>query len=227
MDLLSLLLNSMTSNSSLNSLSQQTGVSQQNSQNIVSSALPMLMNALTNNASTQSGAQSLLGALSQHQDNSSISNQIANADAVDGAKIIEHIFGANSQQAINQIAKETGTKAKDVQKILSYLAPSLLSSLNAATTTTAAQTKPQATKPQSTKPASTGVDLSDGLGLNDLMGLLGGSTQTQQSTQQSSNSLGALGSLAGALLGGGNQQTSSNANNGTQLLTSLLTSMLK
>ncbi len=226
MDLLSLLLNSMTSNSSLNSLSQQTGVSQQNSQNIVSSALPMLMNALTNNASTQSGAQSLLGALSQHQDNSSISNQIANADAVDGAKIIEHIFGKNSQQAINQIAKETGTKAKDVQKILSYLAPSLLSSLNAATTTTAAQAKPQATKPQNTKPASSGVDLSDGLGLNDLMGLLSAGTQTQQKPQQSNNSLGALGSLAGALLGGGNQQTN-NASNGTDLLTSLLTSMLK
>ena len=216
MNLLSLLTNSLTSDSSLNSLSQATGISQQSNQSVVSSALPLLMQALTNNASTQSGAQSLLGALTQHTSTQPVAQQIATADTDDGAKILEHIFGKNAKSVYSQIAKETGTSSSDVKKILSYLAPTLLSSLSSATTTAA--------QAQNVKPQASGFNLADGFGMNDVMGLLGNAVASNSS---SSNNASALSSLAGALLGGGNTSSSSNNNNGAALLTSLLGSMLK
>ena len=218
MNLLSLLTNSLTSDSSLNSLSQATGISQQSNQSVVSSALPLLMQALTNNASTQSGAQSLLGALTQHTSTQPVAQQIATADTDDGAKILEHIFGKNVKSVYSQIAKETGTSSSDVKKILSYLAPTLLSSLSSATTTAA--------QAQNVKPQASGFNLADGFGMNDVMGLLGNAVASNSNSNNSSNA-SALSSLAGALLGGGNSSSSSNNNNGAALLTSLLGSMLK
>ncbi|MBQ1311805.1 MAG: DUF937 domain-containing protein, partial [Blautia sp.] len=65
MDLTNVLLNGMTSKTALDSISRKTGGSQDQISGLISSALPLLMSAVTQNASTQEGASSLLGALSQ------------------------------------------------------------------------------------------------------------------------------------------------------------------
>ena len=84
MNLLNMLMGSMTSSSSVEALSGKTGTSSSLTSSLVSAALPMLLGALTNNASSESGAQSLLGALTQHTDTSSMADQLANADSEDG-----------------------------------------------------------------------------------------------------------------------------------------------
>ena len=70
MSLLETLLQSMTSASSLDTMSKRTGGNNDQMATLITAALPILLKALTANASTQSGAASLQKALSQHQENS-------------------------------------------------------------------------------------------------------------------------------------------------------------
>ena len=93
---------------------------------------------------------------------------------------------------------QSGLSGKEVNSALDSIAPALLSSLN--TATVSAKKKK--------------VDLSDGLDLSDVMGLLGGN---------SGGSL--LGSLFGGLLGGGRPDEKDDGLNGNALLQALLKQM--
>lgn len=181
MNLLQLLLGSLTSESSVNSLVKKTGISSKLISKLIVMAVPLLIRYMTKNASSQSGAQSLLSALTQHTNKRSMAEQIDEVDEEDGNKIIGHILGDDKEKVVNTLAGETGLGAEDVNKGLGALAPALLTGLSAATTS---------------------ASQSNGsLDLGDLMSMFGGSQS------QATNSLGLLGSL----LGGGAQQTQSNA----------------
>ena len=181
---------------------------------------PLLLKFLTKNASNESGALSLLGALSQHTNQKALSDQIDEADTEDGGKIINHIFGSESEDVTNQLALESGMSQRDVSSALAGIAPALMSGLSAATNSVSSAPK---------------VDLSDGLDLSDLMGMFVGTQQAQQAQNQPSgggllsgllggNNAG-LGGLFGSLFGSSAPQASQeNEFNGTQLL-SLLSSM--
>lgn len=229
MNLLQLLLGSMVSNDSINSVSKKTGVSSKLTSKLLMMAIPMLISYLTKNASKKEGAQSLLGALTQHKNNDTVSNQIANADTVDGAKIIGHILGADQNTVVNNLAKESGATTNEVNSILNSIAPALLSSLSTVTNATAK------------KPTSSKVDLSDGIDLSDIAGLLGGGAVSNSQNNAAAGLLGSLlgGSsskkdttatavnLLGSLLGGtSNNKTSDSAVDGSELL-GLLTTLMK
>ena len=228
MNLLQLLLGSMTSNDSVNSVSKKTGVSSKLTSKLLMMAIPMLISYLTKNASKKDGAQSLLGALTQHNNKDTVSNQIANADVEDGAKIIGHILGTDQSTIVNNLAKESGATTAEVNSILSSIAPALLSSLSTATTATAA------------KPAANKVDLSDGIDLSDIAGLLNGGNVSNTQNNPAAGLLGSLlggsskkndtldaADLLGTLLGGtSNKKTSKKDVDGTELL-SLLTTLMK
>ena len=228
MNLLQLLLGSMTSNDSVNSVSKKTGVSSKLTSKLLMMAIPMLISYMTKNASKKDGAQSLLGALTQHKSNDTVSNQIANADTVDGAKIIGHILGGDQSAIINNLAKESGASTQEVSSILNSIAPALLNSLSTATTATAK------------KPKQSSVDLSDGIDLSDIAGLLNGGKVTNTQPNAAAGLLGSLlggnskkqdtdqlTNLLGTLLGGTSQkQTTAKEVDGTELL-GLLTSLMK
>ncbi len=232
MNLLQLLLGSLMSNESVNATSKKTGVSSNGISKLLMMAVPLLLTYLTKNASKKEGATSLLSALTQHTSTQTVSQQIKNGDSTDGAKIIAHILGSDHKSVISNLAKETGLSSKEVNAVLNSIAPALLNSLSTATTATAAKPK------QENK-----IDLSDGIDLSDIAGLLGGASVsnvnnnpaagllgsllggTANQTQQSSNT--GL-DLLSSLLGGGtsNQKPTANQSNGTELL-SLLTSLMK
>ena len=234
MNLLQLLLGSMTSSNSVNSVAKKTGANSGLVSKLMLLAIPMLIKYLTKNASTKAGQQSLLGALTQHKDTDTLANQIGKADEDDGAKIINHILGKDKDSVVAQLVGETGMSTSQVNQTLSAIAPSLLSGLSAATTQ--AQT-------------SNSNDLSGLLNMfggsqstsNDALGaltsLLGASNSKPAAN---ANPLGALTSLLGgsskpaananpmnamlgSLLGGSNKQDTS-AFDGSQLL-SLLTQL--
>lgn len=161
MNLLNLLMGSMTSSSSVDSLSKKTGLKGITILTILSYALPLLTKFMTANAAKADGAQSLLGALTQHKSTKSVADQISTADANDGQKIIGHIFGNQADSAVGQIAKQSGASAADVSKILALIAPAVLSSLSAATTQT-----------QQAQQANAGFDL------GSLLGMFGGANNT-------------------------------------------------
>ena len=202
MNLLQLLLGALTTNDSVNAASKKTGVASGSISKLLMMAVPLLITYLTKNASKKEGATSLLSALTQHTSTQTVSQQISNADSTDGAKIIAHILGSDQKSVINSLAKQTGLSAKEVNSVLNAIAPSLLNSLSTATTA-------QAAKPQTNK-----VDLSDGIDLSDIAGLLGGANVSN------TNSNPAAG-LLGSLLGGSSANTSS-SNSGLDLLGSLL-----
>jgi hypothetical protein len=202
-NLLQVLLNSFTQQSAVDAASKKTGVKGVNVLTILSYALPLIIKFMTKNASSQSGAQSLLGALTQHTNRSAMPEQIAAADVDDGAAIMRHIFGSSEESAVNEIATKANVPAADVASVLASIAPTLLSSISAAAT---AGSQAQANQKK-------GVDLSDGLDVSDLAAIF-----------QSSKS-GGIGGILGTLLGGTTQQSASAADDGSALLSSLLSLM--
>lgn len=217
MNLLSLLLKSLLADSSITALAKKTGLNASSLKKLIPLAIPLLLKFLTKNASNESGALSLLGALSQHTNQKALSDQIDEADTEDGGKIINHIFGSESEDVTNQLALESGMSQRDVNSALAGIAPALMSGLSAATNSVSSAPK---------------VDLSDGLDLSDLMGMFVGTQQAQ--SQPSGGGLlsgllggnnAGLGGLFGSLFGSSAPQASQeNEFNGTQLL-SLLSSM--
>lgn len=226
MNLLNLLLKTMLTDASLSALAKKTGLSSKQLKKLIPLAIPLLLKFLTNNASSQSGAQSLLGALMQHTSTKAMDQQFDEADMEDGGKIVAHILGSKTDKAVQSLALESGMSTDDVSRALGGLAPALLSGLSAATGSAAK------------------VDLSDGLDLSDLMAMFGGA-QAQAQPQPQNNGLGLLGSLLGggssagaqadplsglfgSLLGGGAQAITENDSsiNGMALL-SALTALMK
>lgn len=223
MNLLSLLLSSLLTDSSVSALAKKTGLSATALKKLIPLAVPLLLKFLTSNASSESGALSLLGALSQHTNQKALSDQIDEADTEDGGKIIGHIFGNQSDAVTNRLAQQSGMSERDVSSALAGIAPALMSGLSAANHTVSAAPK---------------VDLSDGLDLSDLLGMFAGAQSVQQVPQSQSygggllsgllgGSSSGLGDLFGSMLGSSAQQASQeNDFNGTQLL-SLLSSMTR
>ena len=216
MNLLSLLLKSLLTDASVSALAKKTGLNAGSLKKLIPLAIPLLLKFLTKNASSESGALSLLGALSQYTNQKALSDQIDEADTEDGGKIIGHILGEQSEAVAVQLAQESGMSERDVNSALAGLAPALMSGLSAANQTVSSSPK---------------VDLSDGLDLSDLMGMFAGAQQAQ--AQPSGGGLlsgllgggSGLGGLFGSLLGSSAQQSSQeNEFNGTQLL-SLLSAM--
>ena len=196
MNLLSVLLKVMLADAAISALSGKTGLSSGSLKKLLPLAIPLLLRYMTNNASTQNGALSLLGALNQHSGARSMDEMFAEADEVDGGKIVKHILGNDSQRAIQTLAAESGMSSEEVSRALGGLAPALLSMLSAATNTASAQT------------ASNSLDLSDllsmfggasapasqqSVGNSLLSSLLGGGAQAQQQS-----SMGLLDALLGA-----------------------------
>lgn len=132
MDLVKSILKNMTSVPSLEALTEKAGVSADSIEKALFSAVPSLIGSMTKNASSTKGAQALMGALAQHEDNSDVTSQIANADATDGNKIIGKIMGDDKDDFISSIAKKAGINFDQSNAILSNIAPSLLSSISAA-----------------------------------------------------------------------------------------------
>ena len=239
MDLLSMLLSSMTSNSSVEALSKKSGGSSKAVKTLLLMAIPLIIRYMTKNAKeSQQGATSLLGALQQHTSTQPVTNQISNADATDGAAILGHVFGNDYNSVVQNLASQSGLTQTQASSVLQNLAPALMSGLSAATSSVSTQSQ------------NSGFNLSDGLDLSDIAALMGGGQKPQQSSatsllsslmgggqkpqQQSSGLSGMLGSLLGggqqqqqsssllgSLLGGGSNDND-NAINGMDLLSALM-----
>lgn len=207
----------------LQSLAKSSGTSANKVQNVLATALPVMLTGMQNNASTAAGEESLLTALSQHaeDDTSDIAKALSLADVTDGKKILAHLLGGENDDVLKSVAKNTGVSKAKVSDILAKVAPTLLSLIGL-------------------------QNQSSSGGIGSLLGsLLGGGSSSSGSGQlagslvgmllnnnnNSSSSSGDLllggsgssssssGSLLGSLLGGGGSSSSSSSGS---LLGSLL-----
>lgn len=155
MDLLSLLNSQLQDQDVVKKISKQVGAKPDQVKQLTELALPTLLQAMNKNTQTQDGAKSLLKALDQHQDDDvSDLNQFFNkVDKQDGAKILGHLLGNKESKVEQGLAAKTGMDMSQVSSLLMMLAPLLMGQLGK-------QKKQQS-----------------GFGLDDLMGMLGGSNK--------------------------------------------------
>ena len=158
MNLLSVFLKALLADGALKALAAKTGLNEKQLKKLLPLALPLLLKMLTKNASDQAGASSLLSALTQHTSKKTMQQQIEEADANDGSKIIGHILGKEKDASLLTLSQASGLNQQQVSTVLSDIAPALLSGLSAAANSAGGGK----------------VDLSDGLDLSDVMAMLGG-----------------------------------------------------
>lgn len=198
------LMSAFLSTQSQQGISKATGSSSADVTSILANALPSLLAGANKQSQQTSTATSFAKALASHaqDDTSNLASFYNNVDMNDGAKIIQHLFGNQTNSVTKSVATQAGVTQKQATSVLSAAAPLFLSLLGQQTT---AQTKTATT--QKAKTAQTtdlmssllknvdvgsligtmlgsgsaskkttkksGVDLSDGLDVGDVVGLLG------------------------------------------------------
>ena len=123
----------------ISQISNQIGADEQSVANAISMALPMIVGGLANNASDPAGAQSLNTALEQDHDGSLLdmipvllgggAAPAANARALDGMGILEHILGTRRAPVQDSIERQTGLNGGQVMQVLMMLAPIVMAYL--------------------------------------------------------------------------------------------------
>ncbi len=188
------LLNSDMGKAIINGVAGQTNQPESKTNDVLTMALPVLMQAMKRNASSPQGADGLLSALNSKHDGSILDNigglfegGVDSNVMEDGSKILGHILGGKQQNVENAIGAKAGMDANSVANILKVAAPILMGMLGK-------QTKEQ--------------NVSDSSGLDGLLGglLKGNSPQQEQSFLESILDADGDGSIiddvAGMVLGG-------------------------
>lgn len=201
-------------------VSQQTGTAPDKTASVLSMGLPVLMGAMKRNASTQQGAEGLMGALSNKHDGSILDNLgglfgggVDKSVMDDGAGILGHVLGGSQQNVTSALSSKSGVDSGTVANILKVAAPILLGYLGKQKRQQNVQsssglgdllgglmggTGRQAPKQQSMIESLLDGD-GDGSILDDVAGMvLGGSTSSGGSKKS-----GGLGGLLGGLFGRG------------------------
>ncbi|WP_256841888.1 DUF937 domain-containing protein [Ornithinimicrobium cryptoxanthini] len=111
----------------MSQLAQQVGADESQVSQAVQQVLPALMGGLGANARQPEGKAALTSALSEHVDRDP--GDLSSIDTDDGAKIVQHIFGNQSETVVNQLGGLGGGGGGLVKKLLPILAPIVLSFL--------------------------------------------------------------------------------------------------
>jgi hypothetical protein len=130
MDILSIL-NSLQDKQAVNQLTKSVDADANQVKKVVELGLPMLMQAMGNNAKTPDGAVSLAKALDQHKEDplDDVMKFLKGVDINDGKKILGHIFNQKNQTVQKNLAAQTGMSSNQVEKLLAQLAPVVLGAL--------------------------------------------------------------------------------------------------
>ena len=163
------LLNSEMGSTLINGVSKQFNLEEGTSQKAISTAMPLILGAMKNNASSPEGAQGLLGALMGKHDGSILDKlgDVMGGNAVDddvlqdGEGILGHVFQGKQENVAMAVSKSSGIDMGQAMNILKVAGPFIMGYLGK-------QTRQE------------GVQDANGIG--DLLGgMLGNGHQEQQS----------------------------------------------
>lgn len=113
----------------IEALAKSTGASKKDTSSVLANALPTLMKSMVNNASSKEGAKSLEKALDDHTSGDALTTLLDKIDLEDGAKILGHILGSDSDSVKSTVSKKSGVDSELTTTILTSVAPLLLSAL--------------------------------------------------------------------------------------------------
>jgi hypothetical protein len=159
------LLNSNLGKTLVSSASQQLGQNTGKTASALTTALPLILGALKNNASTADGAKGIMSALSGKHDGGILDNvegALNNKNVLqDGAGILGHVFGGKEQNIAQAVSSKSGIDAGSAMNLLKMAAPVVMGYLGK-------QAKQQ--------------NVTDGNGIGDLLGgMLGNGGSNDQS----------------------------------------------
>lgn len=124
------ILGALTGNDAVGTIAEKFNLDTNQVSSVISNALPTIMGAMQQNASTEGGAAALAKALGDHAGNAgNIINNLKGADLIDGNKILSHIFGGDLSNVLSGISQKTGVASNAVSNILASIAPSILAIL--------------------------------------------------------------------------------------------------
>ena len=125
---LSSLLGTLLSSESVTTASKNTKTNSSDVQNVISLAIPLLLNGIDKQAKDEKTSTSLINALSDHgkKDVSNIGSFLGNIDLEDGAKIIGHLLGSNKESVAKDISKKSGVDLATVLELLATYAPLIM-----------------------------------------------------------------------------------------------------
>ena len=190
------LLNGPMGQTLIQGVSKQFGLGEGSTQKAMSAAMPLILGAMKNNASTPDGASGLLGALNSDKHDGGILDNLSSilgGDKVDdnvlqdGEGILGHVFGGKQENVAAAVSKTSGIDMGAAMNILKVAGPFIMGAIG--------------------KQARTqGVQDQNGIG-NLLGGMLGNGHQEQQSLVNRLLDADGDGSIiddvAGMLLSGG------------------------
>jgi len=126
------LLNSDIGKSLINGVSGHTGQSKSKTSNLLTMAMPVLMQAMKRNANSSEGASGIMSALQKHDgsilDNlgSLFSGGNINSVSDYGGKILGHVLGNRQGNIQNALSQKSGIDPGSVGQILKVAAPILM-----------------------------------------------------------------------------------------------------
>ncbi|WP_428225423.1 DUF937 domain-containing protein [Flavobacterium sp.] len=127
------LINSDLGKQIIGNISNQVGTSEGETSSVLTSALPQLVNAMQNNASSADGASGLLGALMSGKQGGLLDNigglLGGGLDTEDGGKILGHVLGGNQSELENNLSLSSGVPTDKIGSILKMAAPLLMAFL--------------------------------------------------------------------------------------------------
>lgn len=125
------LMSALLSSDSIDSISRQAGVSEEETRQVLSSALPQMLSGAQGQATNEETSESFAKALSDHAqaDTSDVRGFVNAVDLIDGGKILAHLLGAGQTAITDSAAASAGLKPAQVVKILSIAAPLLMTLL--------------------------------------------------------------------------------------------------
>jgi hypothetical protein len=116
----------------LSKLSRSLGTDEKTTESALGAALPVLLGALSKNASDPRGAESLHRALAKDHDGSALDNIGALLDdpsSGPGAGILRHVLGGKQAAVESGIGRASGLDQGSVGKMLAAVAPMVLGAL--------------------------------------------------------------------------------------------------
>ncbi|MCF6168961.1 DUF937 domain-containing protein [Lutibacter sp.] len=159
------LLNSDIGKTLISGASKQLGQNKTQTSSALSAAIPLILGAMKNNASTPQGAEGLLKAISKKHDGGILDNlggALENRDVLsDGSGILGHVFGGKEQNVAQAVSAKSGMDLGSAMNLLKMAAPVIMGVIGK-------QSKQQ--------------NINDSNGIGDLLGgLLGNGAQKEQS----------------------------------------------
>ena len=108
-------------------VAQKAGLSGDQAGSIAASAIPLIVKGLAKNAASEKGAKGLADALDRDHDGSILDNLTgmigADAEILDGEKILGHVLGSKTDAAADAIGQEVQVNPAQAKQVMAMLAP--------------------------------------------------------------------------------------------------------